>query len=85
VQVEALHWRWIPARTKTGKISERKKRRRAEKAGSWLDGDFWEEHVMGREKDYVLPAQNRRSVRVARGKMEGKEGVGVRVGVDASK
>ena len=81
--IEILHW--IPASTISDKeerrrsIEEKRERKRAQKeakkAASWLDEDFWEGHVLGREKDYRLPPQNRRSVRVARRKMDGKEEV----------
>jgi hypothetical protein len=75
-------WNWIPASTISDKeerkrsIEEKRERKRAKKeakkAASWLDEDFWDGHVLGREKDYRLPPQNRRSVRVARRKMDGR-------------
>ena len=63
-------------------IEEKEKRKRkkrevkeAKKAVSWLDEDFWEGHVLGREKDYKLPLQNKKSVSLMRRRMEaGKEG-----------
>jgi hypothetical protein len=49
-----------------------------------LDEDFWEGHVLGREKDYKLPLQNRKSVGYMRKMMEaevdgGKNVDGVRM------
>lgn len=73
--VEGVHWPWSTdrreERRRGGKEKRGRSRKRAEKgagrkgkAASWLDEDFWEGHVMGREKDYVLPPQNRRGVGV---------------------
>ncbi|TVY39411.1 hypothetical protein LOCC1_G006545 [Lachnellula occidentalis] len=73
VFVETMHWPRVPTSTSTEKRS--RKQKRTEEPTSWLDeGDFWGEHGMGREKDYMLPPQNRRSVRVARRKGDGGKG-----------
>jgi hypothetical protein len=71
---------YIPASTITdrekrkksieGKREKKRQKREAKKEASWLDEDFWESHVIGREKDYKLPLQNRKSVGLARRKME---------------
>jgi hypothetical protein len=71
-------------------IEEKEKRKRekreakeAKKAASWLDEDFWEGHVLGREKDYKLPLQNRKSVgymrKMMEAKVEGREVDGVKM------
>lgn len=71
---------YIPASTITDREKRKKSmeakrekkrlKREAKKEASWLDEDFWESHVTGREKDYKLPLQNRKSVGLAKRKME---------------
>jgi hypothetical protein len=76
---------YIPVSTITDKEKRKKSieakrekkrlKREAKKEASWLDEDFWESHVIGREMDYKLPLQNRKSVSLARRKMvDGKMG-----------
>lgn len=44
-------------------------KKEAKKEAGWLDDDFWEAHVVAREKDYRLPPQNRKSVSLAKRRM----------------
>ncbi|KAH6670519.1 hypothetical protein B0J14DRAFT_516061 [Halenospora varia] len=50
-------------------IEAKKKKKRAKREVSWLDEDFWEDHKVGREENYRLPLQNRKSVSLARRNM----------------
>jgi hypothetical protein len=44
----------------------RRQKKEEKKQMSWFDEDFWESHVAHRDKDYIVPPQNRVSVSRAR-------------------